>query len=147
MQVKMSNILLFGAAAYVAMLLRNSSKDTLKANAMRVQVLDIDVDWQRIRLTLNVQNPTSGNIVLRAIYGDLFVNGTKVANVSYSGYTSIPAASSNYFNIEGRFIAQNMGPLLNDLVAGRKRYDLVFHGSANINSELVPFNLQVAMNG
>lgn len=134
------NVVLFGAG-YIAYLLMSANKSTMKANMVRVRLQNIDADWQRIRLTLLVQNPTVGNIVVRSIYGDLWINGDRVGIVEYQGYTVVSGNGSNYFTVTARYITQNMGRLIYSLFSGRQTFEIEFRGTANINNEAIPITV------
>jgi len=145
--VKPSTALLLAGGIYLAILIGSAKKDTIKANNLHPYIDDIDLDWQRIRIRIVVQNPWAGNLVVRAIFGDLYINGDHVARMSYSGYTNIPAAGSNYFTITGTYITQNMGRLIYQMFNGRKNYEVTFKGTANLNSEMVPIEITKRFNG
>lgn len=134
------------AIAYLGYLFFSNSKAEVKANALRMQIVDVDVDWYRIRLILNLQNPTSGNIVLRSVVGDLYVNGTKVANVSTFGYWSIPGNGQLQFPLVGNFITRNMVNTIMSFFQGKKRFEIHFVGTINVNSEMMPLEFKHVAN-
>lgn len=129
------------AIAYSLLLMAKSSKDTLKANALRVQIADVDLDWKRIRFVFNIQNPTNGNLVIRSIVGDLFINENKVANVTTFGHFVIPANGQNQIPVQGAYINNNVAQFLMQIFNGKQRYEIIFNGTANLNSEIVPIKI------
>lgn len=134
------------AGGYALVLMGKSSKDTLKANALRAQIKDVDFDWQRIRILLNVDNPTNGNFVVRSIVGDLLVNGQKVANVQTfenNGW-KVPANGQGVIPIIGTYITGNVAQLIASIMAGGRPKDLSFRGTVNINNEMIPFNFHTS---
>lgn len=140
--MKNSNILALAVGGYLAYLLLSSNKETLKINATKIRIDDIDADWQRIRIRFLIQNPTSSNWVIRALYGDLYINGDHVTTISYTGYVSVPAAGQNYLTVVGSYLVQNMGRLLFNIFNGKQTgYTFEFRGTANVNSEMIPISI------
>lgn len=140
--MKPGTLIALVAGGYVLMLLGKSNKDTLKAKALRAQIKDIDFDWQRIRIILQVDNPTNGNLIVRSIVGDLMVNGSKIANVKTfepNGW-KVPANGTGAVPVIGTYITGNFAQAVAALLQGQQRFDISFSGTVNLNNEMVPFN-------
>lgn len=125
-------------ALYILYLLYSSNKAEIKANAIEARIVGVDADLQSIRITINIDNPTTGNIVVRSIFGNLFIDRANVATVRFSGYTVIPSNGSNTITITGEYIAQNLGKFLYNLFNGRQTFEIAFSGTMNVNNEMIP---------
>jgi LEA14-like dessication related protein len=123
---------------YLLYLLYSSNKAEIKANAIEARIVGVDADLQSIRITINIDNPTTGNIVVRSIFGNLFIDRANVATVRFSGYTVIPSNGSNTITITGEYIAQNLGKFLYNLFNGRQTFEIAFSGTMNVNNEMIP---------
>lgn len=130
-----------GVLAYVGFILLSNSKTERKYNQFRLQLKDIDIDFKRIRFIINLQNPTSGNVVIRSIVGEIYINGVKLANVKAFGYYDVKANSEKEFPIFAEFKPANMTNSIMNMLQTRQALNITLTGTMNVNSEPIPITL------
>jgi LEA14-like dessication related protein len=135
--------LLFGGLAYITLLYLSKKQTGTSFNSIKAKVVDLDIDISgNIRITINIANPTSADIVIRSIVGDLFLNGRKIADVRTFGTYTIH--SNNQLNIPVS-AKSNMAILITQYLRLKtvkaQRFILAFTGSLNIDNSLIPFTM------
>lgn len=133
--------IIIGAGLYFGYIMMANKNDNKGAGALRMELKDIDVDFHRVRFIINIANPTSGNLVIHSIVGDLFFNGTKVANIKSFAYAVIKANSQYNLPVEGELLLANAAAVITAAFASKQPTKINFIGSINLNGSLVPLTL------
>lgn len=144
--MKIGNIIAIGALGFgLWYILR---KKSIATNAQfSFEKLDVNLQKQKIMMTLGVMNPTNGTITFNSVVGALLLNNNQVATVeSYDKKIIAPTAKTNLTlslrpTLVGVF--QTIKDLWKSKLQGAK-INAEFVGSANVDGITFPIKTKLA---
>jgi len=111
------------------------------ANKLLYTLGAVSIDGTKVKVTINILNPTGIGATIKSIAGDMLTNGAKIATVQYFGKTVVAPNASTAITIE--LIPSALGlisTIANALYGGYKpNFKLI--GAANVNNISIPLNI------
>lgn len=112
-----------------------------------IQPRDISLHGDMLEVVFNIQNPNSQPLIIKAIFGTLFLNNVKVANVNSIGNYVIPAANQKTLPVLAKPDLLLLGLELPKLLKIPLNVNMQFVGTINVNDQAVPLKLTYAFHG
>lgn len=97
----------------------------------------------KIILTFEIQNVTNGTLSIKGIVGDVYVNGSYLANVSNLNVKQILPLSVTNYNVEIQTSFLDAVPILKELILKKGKRTLKVTGDLVINANdiLIPYKI------
>lgn len=142
--MKLGTAILIGggllALSYSATLKRVRPQLTLRT--IRVRLGKISLQGNRFRIAIIISNPTSDNIVVRSVVGEVYLNGKKIGTVESFERTDIAPNAKTTIYLELRLLALQVYDTILDFVNNDKiNIDLGMTGTINVNDRPWPVHL------
>lgn len=129
------------AAAVIYAIGRPRITPQLTARALRVRVGKLGIEGNRLKVALIISNPTSNNIVVRSVVGEVWLNGVKVGNVESFVETVVAANKKTTLYTDVRLMALQLFEVYREITAAdnkKIRLDIAFTGTVNANNMAIP---------
>jgi len=111
------------------------------ANKLLYTLGGVSIDGTKVKVTINILNPTGVSATIRSIAGDMLTNGNKIATLQYFGKTVVQPNASTSITIE--LVPSAVGlitTVANAIYSGYKpNFKLI--GTANVNNISIPINV------
>lgn len=111
------------------------------ANKLLYTLGGVSIDGTKVKVTINILNPTGVSATIRSIAGDILTNGNKIATLQYFGKTVVQPNASTSITIE--LVPSAVGlitTVANAIYSGYKpNFKLI--GTANVNNISIPINV------
>lgn len=111
------------------------------ANKLLYTLGAVSIDGTKVKVTINILNPTGVSATIKSIAGDMLTNGNKIATLQYFGKTIVQPNASTAITIE--LVPSALGlisTVANALCSGYKpNFKLI--GTANVNNISIPLNI------
>ena len=139
-------ILAVGAAAFYYFKKLKIAGDNLKVNLKTISLSkkSSGLSLPKIILTFEIQNITNSSLNINGLVGDIYINGTYLANVSnLKAMAILPNSALNYpVEIQATFL--DAVPLLKDLIfkKGKRTINVTDNLKMNVNNILIPYKIE-----
>lgn len=131
-----------GLAAGGYYIYRKQSSATLQQTAkdLRIKILGIHNEQSAIAMNFDIQNPNSTGLMIRAIVGDLYADGKRIAAISMFGDYLVAGARQMTIPIVAKPYKREL------LISAQNLWDrgtarVYFQGSINVNNIKIPLTL------
>jgi LEA14-like dessication related protein len=111
------------------------------ANKLLYTLGDVSIDGTKIRVTINILNPTGVSATIKSIAGDMLTNGNKIATVQYFGKTIVSANASTAITIELVPSVLGIVSTISNALYGGYKPNFKLIGTANVNNISIPLNI------
>jgi len=136
-------LLVLGAAAYYFLRLKTTGEN-LKVNLKNISTRKSSgLSLPKIVLSFDIQNVTNFPVNLNAIVGDVFVNGSYLANINNLNKTVIMPLSSTILEVELQTSILDAAPIIKDLIlkTGKRNLKVTADLKLNVNGILLPLKI------
>lgn len=118
--------------------------ENLKVNLKNISLSKTSgFNLPKIILTFEIQNVTNGTLSLKGIVGDIYINGSYLANVSNLNVKQILPLSVTNYNVEVQTSFLDAVPILKELILKKGKRTLKVTGDLTINANdiLIPYKI------
>lgn len=137
-------LLILGAAVYYFSRLK-STGENLKVNLRNISTRKSSgLSLPKIVLSFDVQNVTNNTVNLYGIVGDIYVNGSYLANINNLTPNFIKPLSNTVLEIELQTSILDAAPIIKDLIlkTGKRNLKVTGNLTLNVNGILVPLKIE-----
>ena len=135
----------FGIAAmalYVLPKLKQGRAVKRVANSYEIEFAKVDISHNNFLLSFKIINPSPNQITVRALAGDVVVNGLKSGIIYSVDHNVIKPESFSTVTATVKMMAvPAVINLLNQLTGKQKGYTIQFIGTVNIDGNMYPVNI------
>jgi LEA14-like dessication related protein len=111
------------------------------ANKLLYTLGAVSIDGTKVKVTINILNPTGVSATIRSIAGDMLSNGNKIATVQYFGKTIVSANASTAITIELVPSVLGIVSTISNVLYGGYKPNFKLIGAANVNNISIPLNI------
>ena len=137
-------LLILGAAVYYFSRLK-STGENLKVNLRNISTRKSSgLSLPKIVLSFDVQNVTNNTVNLYGIVGDIYVNGSYLANINNLTPNFIKPLSNTVLEVELQTSILDAAPIIKDLIlkTGKRNLKVTGNLTLNVNGILVPLKIE-----
>lgn len=147
MNERNGNILMFVALAGAAYFLLKKKVATMKqyVTGLRVRITNVKYKTGTITMDFNIDNPSNAPVIVKALVGDVLINGTKVGAVTLYGDHVIQPVSNSKVPISIRVIKMAALAEIINLIMGKSKGKMLvrFDGIINANNQALPLHIGI----
>lgn len=111
------------------------------ANKLLYTLGGVSIDGTKVKVTINILNPTGVSATIRSIAGDMLTNGNKIATLQYFGKTVVQPNASTSITIELVPSAVGLIATVANALYGGYKPNFKLIGTANVNNISIPINV------
>lgn len=111
------------------------------ANKLLYTLGGVSIDGTKVKVTINILNPTGVSATIRSIAGDMLTNGNKIATLQYFGKTVVQPNASTSITIELVPSAVGLITTVANAIYGGYKPNFKIIGTANVNNISIPINV------
>jgi len=111
------------------------------ANKLLYTLGGVSIDGTKVKVTINILNPTGVSATIRSIAGDMLTNGNKIATLQYFGKTIVQPNASTSITIELVPSAVGLITTVANAIYGGYKPNFKLIGTANVNNISIPINV------
>ena len=139
-------LIVFGVVGVVVLMVLPRAKKTFAvaeiANTSKVEFGKVDVKGNNFKITFKIINPSSRQIVVESLAGDVIINGMKSGIIYAVGKQVIKPTAFDTITATVKMQAlPAVLNLLNELENKTKGYTIQFIGNVNVDGILRPVNI------
>lgn len=141
MRAAVSLAVLVGALAWAAARYRVAPQ--MVTRSVRVRLGKIRFDGNRLKVGVIVSNPTSRDIAVNSVVGELYINNKKVGNVESFVKTVIHGNAKTTLYLDVRLMALQLVDTYKKLLEQKGfKLDIGLTGTINIDDTITPFQIK-----
>jgi LEA14-like dessication related protein len=136
-------LLIVGGAIYYFSRLKVTGEN-LKVNLKNLGIKKgSGLSLPKINLTFDIQNITNNTVNLYGIVGDIYVNGSYLANINNLTPTYIKPLSTTILEVQLNTSILDAAPIIKDLITttGKRNLKVTADLKLNVNGILVPLKI------
>lgn len=111
------------------------------ANKLLYTLGGVSIDGTKVKVTINILNPTGVSATIRSIAGDMLTSGNKIATLQYFGKTIVQPNASTSITIELVPSAVGLITTVANAIYGGYKPNFKLIGTANVNNISIPINV------
>lgn len=136
-----------GVAAIMAVAnTRRTVRNELTARVIRVRLGKMRFEGNRLKVAVIISNPTSENIIVRSVVGEVYLNGKKVGNVETFDKVDVLPNQKTTLYLDVRLMAPQLISVYADLLNSKKiAIEIGLTGTINVNNLATPFQVNYKM--
>lgn len=127
-----------------AIALLNTSRTVdreLTARVIRVRAGRVKFKGNRLEVAMIISNPTSSDIVVNSVVGEVYLNGRKFGNVESFVKTIIKANNKTTLYLDVRIMLPQLMTELLDMANKKLSVQIDMTGSINVDNQVMPLSL------
>lgn len=111
------------------------------ANKLLYTLGAISIDGTKVKVTINILNPTGVSATIKSIAGDMLASGNKIATLQYFGKTVVQPNASTAITVELVPSAVGLIATVANALYGGYKPNFKLIGTANVNNISIPINV------
>lgn len=146
--MKPGKLLLFGVVGLFVYSLIAKAQAGKKLNVMfrTLRILKPSgLNLPTIQAIFSLQNPSSQQIILKSIVGDLYLNGKHLSNVSDFKQITIPANNEIDLPINIKIGLFDVLSNIKNLINSKKKFAVSFEGNVNAENIVIPIKQTISV--